>query len=430
MNAQTMPNKILIITYSFPPSNHAAVHRILRFCKWLPRYGWEPIILTVKDGHYDRYDTELNKFVPDDLKVYKASSFELNDRFWGKIQKRGMIRIAIPDRQITWVPDAVLKGKQLINKHGINIVFTTLGPYSTALIGYFLKRITGVKWVMDYRDPWCLNPLKSLSPLRYALEKRLEDLMLHYSDYNLTTSDLMTNLFRENYPEIANRFCTITNCYDEELQYVNEVESINQSNRKFRIVHTGSFYTRREPTNFLKALIELMKKYPNLQDKIEVLLVGGISRSIKEEILNINGIRLIDFRFIGTIPYQESMQYICSADLLLAINGTEKRDNIFIPAKTFDYIAARRPILFIGHKGSASEIIECGNLGAAREHEDIDGIGKDILQIYNKWKDSQPFEPNTQYLSMYYAGNVVRRLASVLNHLNAYGDRSNQLAKC
>ena len=408
--------QILIITYFFPPSNAVAVHRILRFCKWLPRHGWEPIVLTVNNGHYDIYDTELNRFVPDDLKVYKAYSFEyFSNRFLGKFQKKVMRRIAIPDRQIIWVPDAVLKGKQIIDKHDINIVFTTLGPHSTALIGYFLKIMTGVKWVMDYRDPWCLNPFKSLSPLRYTLEKRLEDLMLHYSDYNLTTSDLMTKLFRENYPEIANRFCTITNCYDEELQYVNEIESVNyQLNRKYRIVHTGFFYSRRKPTNFLKALIELVKKYPNLQDKIEVLLVGGMSTSIKEEILNINGIRLIDFRSIGTVSYRESMQYICSADLLLVINGTEKKDNIFIPAKIFDYIAARKPVLFIGYKGSASEIIERGNLGAAREHEDIDGIGRDIFRIYNKWKESQPFDPNTQYLSMYYSGNVVRILAGIL----------------
>lgn len=414
-----MSNKILIITYSFPPSNASAVHRILRFCKWLPRYGWEPIILTVKNGHYDRYDTELNRFVPDNLKVYKASSLEyLNNQSLGKVWRGVLKRIAIPDQHITWVPNAVLKGKQIIDKYGINIIFTTLNPFSTIFIGYFLKMMTKVKWVVDYRDPWCLNPFKSLSPLRYALEKRLEDLMLYYSDYNLTTSDLMTKLFRKNYPEIANRFCTITNCYDEEVQYINEIENIYQSNCKFRIVHTGSFYSRRKPTNFLKALIELVKKYPNLQDKIEVLLVGSIDTSIKEEISNINGMRLIDFRSTGAVSYRESMRYICSAELLLVINGTKKKDNIFIPAKIFDYIVARKPILFIGYKGSSSEIIERGNLGAAQEHEDIDGIGRNIFQIYNKWKEAQPFEPNTQYLSTYYAGNVVKKLAGILNKLN------------
>lgn len=431
-----MSRRILIVAYGFPPSNQVAVHRILRLSKWLPKYGWEPTILTVKTKYahpffYDNEDTELNSLVSDKLKVHRALSFEhLKHPFWGKVQVRIMKTLAIPDSYVTWVPGAIFKGKKLIDEQSIEVVLTTLGPNSTALIGYFLRKFTAAKWTMDYRDPWCLNPFKQLGRLRYSLEKKIENSMLSRSDANVTTSNLITRIYRENYPEIADRFFTITNCFDHELQFVSKhSHSGSALNHKFRVVHAGSFYAKRPPTSFLKALVSLVSQHPTIQSKIEVLFVGALSDDFQEEISVVIRKLAIDCQFIGAVPYKESMQYMCHSNLLLAINGVEDRDNIFIPAKLFDYIAANKPILLIGHRGAASEIVEHGNLGAVRAHEDIEGISQDILRFYRRWEQSLPFEPDKRYINRYHASNVAKQLAGVLDSVVCPRSDDNRLGE-
>ena len=417
-----MSKRILIVGYGFPPSNSVAVHRILRLSKWLPNYGWKPTILTVKTKYahpymYNYEDSDLNALVSDELTVHRTASFEYpKNQLLRKIQVGIMSRLAIPDLYVTWVPGAVYRGKQLISEHNFDAVLTSIPPNSTALIGYFLKKLTSAKWVMDYRDPWCPNPFNQLGRIRYSLEKKIEDSMLSRSDLNVSTSELITKLYRENYPRIADQFCTITNCYDPELQFVSADRNIeSRLNHKFRIVHAGSFYPKRNPTSFLNGLVALLSAHPDLQGKIEVLFVGKVIDKYQAKISELIGSLSIDCQMIGAVSYKESMQYICSSDLLLAINGTEDRDNIFVPGKLFDYIAANKPILFIGHRGAASEIVEQGNIGAVCEHDDIDSISREILGFYRRWELSQPFEPNTPYIHRYHASNVAKQLAELLD---------------
>ena len=47
---------VLIISYYWPPSGGGGVQRVLKFCKYLPDYGWNPIVLTVKDGEFPAFD--------------------------------------------------------------------------------------------------------------------------------------------------------------------------------------------------------------------------------------------------------------------------------------------------------------------------------------------------------------------------------------
>ena len=417
-----MSKRILIVTYGFPPSNTIPVHRVLRLSKWLPRYGWEPTILTVKTrfahpSFYGNQDKDLNSLVLKGLNVHRASSFEhVNHAFFGKVQARIMELVAIPDPYVTWLPGALRTGKKIIDERGIDVVLTTLGPNSTALIGYFLKKQRSTKWVMDYRDPWCFNPFKQLRPIRFSIEKRIEDLMLSHSDANVTTSRLITETYCEHYPELADRFSTITNCFDRELQFIDDQSNTeSSSNHKFRIIHAGSFYTKRRPTSFLKALVSLANRHPAIRDNIEILFVGALSVNFQNEILATVRNESLDCQMLGPVPYRESMRLISSSDLLLAINGDEDRDNVFIPGKLFDYIAANRPILLLGQRGAASEIVERGNLGAVRKHEDIEGIGAAILDFYHRWERSLPYEPNVPYINRYHASTTARQLAEVLN---------------
>ena len=71
-----MSKKVLIITYYWPPSGGPGVQRVLNFAKYLPKFGWEPIILTVRKGEYPARDISLEKEIPSGLKIYKTKTFE------------------------------------------------------------------------------------------------------------------------------------------------------------------------------------------------------------------------------------------------------------------------------------------------------------------------------------------------------------------
>ena len=70
--------KVLIITYYWPPAGGPGVQRVLKFAKYLPEFGWQPIILTVKNGEYPAIDESLEVEIPDNCKVYKTFSLEPN----------------------------------------------------------------------------------------------------------------------------------------------------------------------------------------------------------------------------------------------------------------------------------------------------------------------------------------------------------------
>jgi len=169
--------KVLIVTYYWPPGSGAGVQRWLKFSKYLPRHGWEPVILTI-DPDYAAWpvtDVSHSGEIPDSLRVYKTIStdfFRLYRKDKTKIPsagfagdgKKGLSGIIlrfirgnffIPDPRRGWNRHAFRKACEIIQSTGIKNVITTSPPHSTQLIGLKLKRkYPDINWIADLRDPW------------------------------------------------------------------------------------------------------------------------------------------------------------------------------------------------------------------------------------------------------------------------------------
>ena len=74
---------VLIISYYWPPSGGPGVQRVLKFCKYLPNFGWNPIVLTVKDGEFPVSDFSLEKDSKaiESIKVKGISFYSLYKKF-------------------------------------------------------------------------------------------------------------------------------------------------------------------------------------------------------------------------------------------------------------------------------------------------------------------------------------------------------------
>ncbi len=170
--------KVLIVTYYFPPSGGPGVQRVLKFVKYLPEFGWQPVILTVQDGDYPARDESLLAEIPRHAIVYRTKIFEpyrLYRKLTGKpadapvdvenIPQGGrkkspaelfaeIVRSTffIPDARIGWYPYAIPAGLRIIKEHSIKAIYSSSPPYTTSVIARKLHRETRVPWVAGFRD--------------------------------------------------------------------------------------------------------------------------------------------------------------------------------------------------------------------------------------------------------------------------------------
>jgi len=157
----TTRKKVLILTYYWPPAGGPGVQRVLKLVKYLPDFGWDPIILTVKDGEYPAFDPSLEKEIPPSCRVIQTKTVEFFKAFRtlsGKGEKkpadiyvlkhRGMkprekfftwIRQAffIPDARLGWIPFAISKGAQVIREEQPDLIFSCSPPPFPANRGLF-----------------------------------------------------------------------------------------------------------------------------------------------------------------------------------------------------------------------------------------------------------------------------------------------------
>lgn len=246
--------KVLIITYYWPPAGGPGVQRVINFVKHLPKNGWEPIVLTVKDGEYPAVDDSLNLLLSKKLKVVTTKSlepFNLYKRLIGKkkdhkidtyilnqkktrlsqrIMKWIRLNIFIPDARIGWYPYAVRKGKKIINEERIDLIYTCSPPHSLQLIGKRLSKYTKIPWVADFRDPWTSLVAyqgQDRSILTMKIDTKLEGSVLQQADHLIVTCKGLKQEFikANNIPE--DKISVITNGYEKASQRVDNFSNKN-----------------------------------------------------------------------------------------------------------------------------------------------------------------------------------------------------------
>ncbi|MFA7711597.1 MAG: group 1 glycosyl transferase, partial [Candidatus Neomarinimicrobiota bacterium] len=216
--------KVLLITYYWPPAGGPGVQRVLKFAKYLPEFGWEPVILTVENGNYPAIDESLCNETPGGIQVYRTHTFEpfktfkkitgkntdqpiptyiLNqdakDNWSARFGKWVRVNIFLPDARVGWIPFARKIGKEIVRAEDISVVFSSSPPHSLQFIGRYISRRTGCRWIADLRDPWTeafwQRDIKALRPARF-INRLLEKTILNAADELITVSDSLANILR------------------------------------------------------------------------------------------------------------------------------------------------------------------------------------------------------------------------------------------
>lgn len=391
-------NKVLIITYYWPPSGGAGVQRWLRFSKYLPEFGWDPVILTI-DPRYAAYptlDTSLEKDVPQGLRVARTKAtdwFSLYARDKSKVPSAGFAKTRnnslkeyifrfirgnffIPDPRRGWNKFAFRKACEIIENEGIKHIITTSPPHSTQLIGLKIKsRYPAIKWIADLRDPWTdIYYYKQFYPtvISRSIDAYYEKKVLKESDTIITVGPSLKALFSSKLNNIADKIAVFTNGFDEDdfKGKSSDIPSLST------ITYVGTLSEKYPIGGLLEAFGRIKPIYPDLK----LRFVGAIPENIKGKILSeISGSSV---EFIPYTHHDQAINYMISSTLLLLVIPEHKGNQNIITGKIFEYIASGRQVLCLGPAdGDAAEILEKSNSGKCFSYTDAGNIEDFILSV-------------------------------------------------
>lgn len=424
--------RVLIVTYYWPPSAGSGVQRWLKFSKYLPQFGWQPVIFTPENPDFSLQDESLEQGVDKQTEVLKFPIWEPYQLFRTlKKQKPkdtasileykdpGMLdqlavwlrgNLLIPDPRLFWIKPSVKFLEEIWEQNDFKAIITTGPPHSMHLIGRNLKRKTSIPWLADFRDPWStwefLDTLK-LSGFARKKHLKLESSVFEEADSLVTISPT----FRKEMKGIgAKDIQVLLNGFDpsdipEFLTTPPEGSSV------LEIVYSGVIDAIRNPLPFLNVLKSV---FGNTNGKVRLTFVGRVNEGVKQ-LLSEDSWFQDHVVLAGYVTHKEVFSYYQKAHLLLLILTNTKNAKGNIPGKLFEYMATGRQILALGDPmGDTASIIESSEAGQVYSHTDEAGMAQFIQNFQNS---ERPKKSDTD-IQQYSRKKITGQLAQLLDKIS------------
>ena len=338
--------RILMVAFHFPPlAGSSGIQRTLRFAQHLPKFDWQPMVLSASPRAYERVSQDLNADIPGGTVVRRA--FALDTARHMSVAGRYFSAMARPDRWVSWRFDGVRQGMQMIRKYKPAVIWSTY-PIATAhLIGAELHRRTGIPWVADFRDPMAQEGYPA-DPLIWEQYRQIEQLAMSQAARCVFTTPSAADHYRRLYPDAAARIEVIENGYDEETFTglsnggpVRTPEPLVPGS--MTLLHSGIVYpSERDPTQLMAALRQLHDAGTIRPGKLTVRFRAAVA----EDLLRQLALQYDVEAYVEVCPpfsYRDALGEMMRADGLLIMQASNC--NAQIPAKLYEYLRAGRPIL-------------------------------------------------------------------------------------
>lgn len=452
--------KVLLIAFYFNQTNEIASKRLRGLAKYLPQFGWEPIVIVpklkntpcynnydynfkiIETDYEDMLDIWLNKFKNNDKSKKPIKNSDIsnnisknidnnirnniknntrNNKNNSSLEKNKLVSTAIsiageffayPDGMKYWYEPAIEVSKEAIEINDIQTIISSSWPVTSHIIAKNLTQEYNLKWIADLRDLWNMNPYVNHTFIRNHFEKNLEIETFKYADILTTTTDLAGETLQKIHPN--KKICTIMSGFD--------IEDITENNTpedtgKLNFTYAGSLYGgKRDPTFLFSGIRQLIDEGKIDPKILELDFYGdnvGLEKIAKkykiEELVNIH----------GSIPHNEVLKIQKKSQGLLLISWNNEKEKIFLPGKIYEYLAAKRPVLSIGYKeGSLKDLIEKTNIGY--HVSTLDETKKGLMDLYNNFITNK---------SLKYTGNSEVNNYSMLATAQKFGKLLDSLEK-
>lgn len=437
--------RVLIITYYWPPTGGSGVQRWVKFARYLPSEGWQPVIYTPENPEQLAVDTTLEAEIPAEAEIIKTRITEPYELYKKFLRKSGHSKEAVevnpvnaqnksflqkaamwvrgnlfrPDPRCMWISPSVRFLKKYLAEHPVDLIVSTGPPQSMHLIGRRLARETGLPWIADFRDPWTkIFYFKHLSMTR-ATEKwhhRMEKKVLDEASAVVAVSPLVQQDFQAMTQTPVE---LITNGFDE-CDFASERcrEADGGPGREFVMTHTGLFAADGNPTVLWDVLAAKAGKDADFRKTLRIKLIGKtdeqIIKAIKDAGLEEN---LID---MGYQPHAKAVELQRKASLLILPLRKEPEYKAVLPGKLFEYLASWRPVLGIGQTdGAMSMILNTTKTGIVLDWEDRASVARFIDLCWESHLEGRLTVEDAD-ISMFTRKNLTHRMVQLFKKLTKH----------
>lgn len=437
--------RVLIITYYWPPSGGSGVQRWVKFAKYLPKEGWQPVIYTPENPELTTIDKTLAAEIPPEAEVVKTHIFEpygIYRKLMGKGSSTDLKALTsagsdgnevnpvnggkkswkqklslyirgnffIPDPRIMWVRPSVKFLKSYLKKHPVDAIVSTGPPQSMHLIGLELSKATGLPWLADFRDPWTkifyfkhLELTHRSEAKHQALEKKVVD--------GATRVIAVSPMVKKDFEAITSTPVElITNGFDEE-----DFNDPFEADEYFNITHTGLFASDGDPEILWKVLAAKCQEDKEFQKLLRIRLVGKTDQEIVNSIDTAGlGPNLVN---LGYQSHEVAVREQRNASVLILPLRKEPEYEAVLPGKLFEYLASRRPILGIGQTdGAMAQVVRNTGSGIVYDWNEEQKIRRWVDFSWEEFKNHELLD-NATDISMYSRRRLTKRLVSLLEEI-------------
>jgi hypothetical protein len=437
--------RVLIISYYWPPTGGSGVQRWVKFAKYLPSEGWQPVIYTPENPEQLAVDHSLETEIPAEAEVIKThitEPYELYKKFLRKsghsseavevnpvnaqnksfLQKAAMwVRgnLFRPDPRCLWIGPSVRFLKKYLEEHPVDLIVSTGPPQSMHLIGRRLALETGLPWIADFRDPWTkIFYFKHLSMTRATerWHRKMEKKVLDDASVVVAVSPLVQQEFQAMTQTPVE---LITNGFDKcDFPSERYVEADGGPDKDFVITHTGLFAADGNPTVLWKVLADKCASDAEFAKLLKIKLVGKTDRQIVESVISAGlGANLID---MGYKPHAEAIEQQRRASLLILPLRKEPEYKAVLPGKLFEYLASWRPVLGIGQPdGAMSMILNSTKTGVVLDWNDEASVSRFIELC---WKNhlAGRLTVDDADISQFTRKELTRRMAALFDRVSGH----------
>jgi len=377
----------LSIAYHYPPeSSSSGVLRTLKHTRYLGQFGWRVTVLTLDRRAYDTVDPQLEAQIPADVRVVRTPFIEVKRHL--AVRGRYPSILAIPDRWIGWWPWAVAAGRRIVRSDPVDVIYST-SPHATAhLIALALARRARVPWVVDFRDPWYEDPPEpGTTRIGQFAARRLERRVVARADRIVASTARLRNMLAARYPwRLQEAFLAIPNGYDED-DFSHITASADPRGDEMLIVHAGSINENfRDPRPVFEALRRAVAEGEMERSRIRLRFLGagpfGESAAMREAVQQAGLAANVEFR--PRLSYQDSLLEQSRASVLLLLQASPDTIDL-VPAKLFEYLRTRRPVLALVPEGATAEVLRDTGGGWVVEPGDSHILRATLVTAYRAW---------------------------------------------
>lgn len=433
---------------------HAGVYRPLRFAKYLPECGWEPVVLTIAPGAIRVRDERLLDGIPPSVRVFRTRTIDPYLRLQDLLMRRrgtdaegpsgsasggallGPARercplhvrlarrakdfmfsaLSTPDHMTFWLPFAIAQGARIMRRMSIDAILTTTPPHSSQVIGLALARRFRRPWVVDFRDPWIDNSswrVLRRTRVRERLETTLESLVVRSADRVLSVSPFYRDLLASRHPEADSRIRVLTNGFDPD-DFPTGVS--RDATGDFVLSYLGSLYLFQRADPFLSGLRRWLDLRRDREGApVRVLFAGRGVHSIARRIAELDLGRHVALRDL--MPHREATLQMLRSHALLLIVGSVQGSEGILTSKLYEYLASRRPILAIAPEGDAARLVREAGAGRVVTDPSPEEIARGLEDVH-RMAMAADFAPDPEVVCRYdgrrLAGDLARGLDEVV----------------